>query len=539
MRGADYLVKTLAKAGVSRLFSLSGNQVMPVYDACLDAGIDIVHTRHEAAAVFMAEAYAQLTGEVGIALVTAGPGFSNALGPLVAARASESPVLLLSGDAPLGLDGWGGFQELPQTTIASSLTKGSFRATTAERLGEDVMQALKLAAGGRPGPAHLALPIDVLEANFAAIGDLSNDLEMGADDASPRTEDVETLLANLGHADRPLLLTGPALNKTRFGEELDQLGVALDTPVIPMESPRGLKDASLGNLAGVLKRADLILCLGKSIDFALGFGAHDIAGDSCHWMVVDAENEASERACRHLGERLIQIVQAEPRSTARALIAKGVAAQSRRAWHKEVEAGCRSEARADTAQAPMSGKISSDALCAAVQQQIVLQSSSVAVLDGGEFGQWAQAGIRADERLTNGPAGAIGGGMCYAIAAKLARPEATVFALMGDGSAGFHLAEFETARRIGTPFVAVIGNDACWNAEHQIQLRDYGPDRLIGCELSAARYDLAAEGLGGHGEFVTDLGELDAALERAIAAQKPACVNVQIEGLPAPGGVPH
>lgn len=203
MRGADYLVNTLAKAGISRLFSLSGNQIMPVYDACLDAGIDIVHTRHEAAAVFMAEAYAQLTGEVGIALVTAGPGFSNALGPLVAVRASESPVLLLSGDAPLGLDSWGGFQELPQTTIASSLTKGSFRATMAERLGDDVMQALKLAAGGRPGPAHLALPIDVLEADFADIGDLSNDLEMEADDASPRTEDVEVLLANLGHAAPP------------------------------------------------------------------------------------------------------------------------------------------------------------------------------------------------------------------------------------------------------------------------------------------------------------------------------------------------
>jgi acetolactate synthase-1/2/3 large subunit len=118
-------------------------------------------------------------------------------------------------------------------------------------------------------------------------------------------------------------------------------------------------------------------------------------------------------------------------------------------------------------------------------------------------------------------------------------PEATIFALMGDGTAGFHLAEFETATREGKAFVAVIGNDERWNAEHQIQLRDYGPDRLIGCTLSDARYDLAARGLGAHDEFVSDLADLDAALERAVQSGKPACVNVQIEGLPAPSGAAH
>ncbi len=144
MRGADILVQTLAKAGVRRIFGLSGNQIMPIFDACIDAGIEIVHTRHEAAAVFMADAFAQLTGQVGIALVTAAPGFANALGPLYSARASESPVLLLSGAAPIAQDGMGAFQELAQAEMAAAVTKLSFRASSAATLGK------------RHGAAHCA-----------------------------------------------------------------------------------------------------------------------------------------------------------------------------------------------------------------------------------------------------------------------------------------------------------------------------------------------------------------------------------------------
>ena len=156
------------------------------------------------------------------------------------------------------------------------------------------------------------------------------------------------------------------------------------------------------------------------------------------------------------------------------------------------------------------------------------------ISDGGEFGQWAQAALPVENRLINGPAGAIGGGLCYAIGAKVARPDATIFTLMGDGTAGFHFAEFETAVREKLPFVAVIGNDRRWNAEHQIQLRDYGAQRLIGCDLSGARYDLAVAGLGGHGEHVTRRDELLPALRRAVASGLPACVNIEMEGLAAP-----
>jgi len=154
--------------------------------------------------------------------------------------------------------------------------------------------------------------------------------------------------------------------------------------------------------------------------------------------------------------------------------------------------------------------------------------------DGGEFGQWAQACVSAPTRVINGPSGAIGGGICYAIAAKLARPDATVVVLMGDGTSGFHFAEYDTAMRSGAAIVAVVGNDAKWNAEHLIQMRDYGAQRLIGCELNRTRYDMAAAGLGCHGEHVTESGKLGSALKRALASGQAACVNVEIEGIGAP-----
>jgi acetolactate synthase-1/2/3 large subunit len=169
-----------------------------------------------------------------------------------------------------------------------------------------------------------------------------------------------------------------------------------------------------------------------------------------------------------------------------------------------------------------------------VQKHLDAAKPAILISDGGEFGQWAQACLSGPRRLINGPSGAIGGSLCYGIAAKKAEPDATVIAMMGDGTAGFHFSEFETAAREGAPFVAVIGNDACWNAEHQIQRNAYGPERAVGCELLPTRYDAVATALGGYGELVQESAALRPALERALASRKPACVNVAIERLPAP-----
>jgi acetolactate synthase-1/2/3 large subunit len=161
----------------------------------------------------------------------------------------------------------------------------------------------------------------------------------------------------------------------------------------------------------------------------------------------------------------------------------------------------------------------------------------VLVADGGEFGQWSQATLSAPHRLLNGPAGAIGAALPFAAAARLALPGSAVVAMLGDGTFGFHASELDTAVRGGLGYVAVVGNDACWNAEYQIQLRSYGAARAQGLELLPTRYDRVAEGFGAHGEHVERPAELAPALERASAAARAgraACVNVRIERLAAP-----
>ena len=156
------------------------------------------------------------------------------------------------------------------------------------------------------------------------------------------------------------------------------------------------------------------------------------------------------------------------------------------------------------------------------------------ICDGGEWGQWAQACITAPTRILNGPAGSIGTSIPFALAARLARPDARIVTVLGDGTAGFHIMEYDTAVRYDLPFVAALGNDAAWNAEYQIQLREYGDERLVGCELLPSRYDRVVEALGGHGENVESANDLTPALERAGASGLPALVNVNLARDAAP-----
>jgi acetolactate synthase-1/2/3 large subunit len=188
----------------------------------------------------------------------------------------------------------------------------------------------------------------------------------------------------------------------------------------------------------------------------------------------------------------------------------------------------------DWKEPPRCKKIHPVDLCRAIQPLLSRDPEAIFVSDGGEVGQWAQALLNAPRRIINGVAGSIGASMPFALAARLFEPRAPVIAVMGDGTFGFHMAEFDTAVRHNLPFVAIVGNDATWNAEYQIQLRSYGAARAHGCELLPSRYDKVVEALGGHAEFVEVLDDLAPALERAVASGNPACVNVIIERVAAP-----
>jgi len=535
LRGADILARSLAQAGMRRIFSLSGNHIMPVYDAAIEAELAITHVRYEGAAVHMADAWARLTGEVGIALLTGGPGHANGVGALYTALASESPMVLLSGHAPLNELGHGSFQEMRQADMAAPAVKASWTASSAESLGADIVKACRIAHSGRPGPVHLSLPFDVLE-NKVADGERA--IAKAADFAPAVTEcgqkNLQALQSLLKSAARPLILLGPTLAHAPVAALVQQLADATGVPALCMESPRGINDPALGAVAGVLAKADLVVLIGKQPDFTLRFGKSPAFAADCRFAVIDPENDALQRALGNLGEkRVVLSAQADAVATVRALI-KAAQHKAGGAWVQEVAAAVAFRPAAWKDIASGDGAVHPVEMGRAVQEVLDASPEAVFVADGGEIGQWAQACVSAPARIINGPGGSIGSAVPFALAARMARPKAPVIAMMGDGAFGFHLMEFDTAVRAGLPVIVVVGNDACWNAEHQIQLRTYGKDRAHGCELLGTRYDLAVAALGGHGELVTRVSELRPALQRAIASGKPACINVMIQRLAAP-----
>jgi len=275
-------------------------------------------------------------------------------------------------------------------------------------------------------------------------------------------------------------------------------------PVVGMESPRGVADPSLGAFAQVLARADCALLVGKPLDFTLRFGK--VFATDCEVLEGDPDDDA------------LQVLEA---------LGRAVTAAPSDAWLEEV--------RTAIAFRPAEwDRLHTVQMLRALQPVLDEHSDSVFVCDGGEFGQWAQACLSASNRVINGVAGSIGAALPFAVAARLALPDAPVIAVMGDGTFGFHPAEIDTAVRYKLPFVAIVGNDARWNAEYQIQLRNYGRERLVGCELLPTRYDQVATAFGGYGEHVTEPAQMLPAVRRAIASGLPAVVNVTIERLAAP-----
>jgi acetolactate synthase-1/2/3 large subunit len=414
---------------------------------------------------------------------------------------------------------------MEQAAVAAPVAKASWRAKDAARLAEDIAAALDLARSGRPGPVHVSLPGDLLEAR---VGDEVSAAAPGGREASiaAPAERVEEVLALLAAARRPLVLLGPAMARGARRAAVARLGEATGVPALAMESPRGFNDPWLHLAAPLIGRADLLLLLGKKPDFVVRFAEPPAFAGDCRVIQVDAD-AASLRAGA-LG------IVADP-----AVVADQLATAARRrtwshrAWGEEVMRA-RATVPADWAAARQSARAPIHPLRVAAALQRHVDRGAILVADGGEFGQWIQGGVEAEPRLFNGPAGGIGGAIPMAVATRLRHPDRPVIAALGDGTFGFHAFELDTAARYRLPVVAVVGNDARWNAEHQLQIRHYGADRTVGCELSPSRYEQIAVALGGHGERVERADDLEPALDRALRSGLPAVINVMIDGLSAP-----
>jgi acetolactate synthase I/II/III large subunit len=536
IRGADIVIKALERAGHTTIFTLSGNHIMSLFDAAIDSKLELLHVRHEAASVHMADAYGRLTGKPGIAWVTGGPGHANAMGALFTAQSQETPMVLLSGHTETDQLGRGGFQELRQAEMAAPVTKASWMATDTATVGMEVAKALRIATTGRPGPVHLSLPSDVLDGvveESAVVWPADSDFV--APPIALNDTAAHAILSIISTARRPLLVAGPQLANRSGRALLSRIESTFGIPTCIMESPRGFNDATYGALAEVARRTDLVILLGKALDFTLKFGGQPVNPDS-RFICIEPDGALLERAARELGPRLAFGCVADTRPAAETLI-KMAAGKTLNGggWFHDARALMDDRPSALFGQTSKTdGKLHPAELFAGLKGYVENDPDTVLICDGGEFAQWGQAMLRNDRRMINGVGGSIGSSLPIAGAARVVERRAPIFAVLGDGTFGFHMSEFETAVRLNLPYVAIVGTDCRWNAEYNLQVRDYGPNRTHGCELDPTRYDLVVTALGGHGELVQNAADLPGAVERAMASGKPACVNVMIESIPSP-----
>jgi acetolactate synthase-1/2/3 large subunit len=422
--------------------------------------------------------------------------------------------------------------------MAAPVSKASWTATSTATLGADVAKAIRTARSGRPGPVHLSLPSDLLDATVAQ-GDVQWP-EPHAFTASPvalNDPAADTILGIIATAQRPFLLAGPQLANRSGRDLLARIEAATQIPTAIMESPRGFNDATLGAFADAIRRADLIVLLGKAFDFTLKFGEAPAIDAACRWIVIDPEAALVDRAIGEMGERVVFACVADTHPAGEALIRRAAGKTlSSAAWFAEVRTLLTDRPAAwATLASSTPGKLHPIEVFRALKPHVAKHADTMLICDGGEFAQWGQSVLPVvPRRLINGVCGSIGSSLPMAGAACVLERDAPVFVVLGDGTFGFHMSEFETAVRCNLPFIAVVGTDARWNAEYNLQVRDYGPNRTIGCELLPTRYDLVVTALGGHGELVQSAEELPGAIERSLASGKPSCINVMIESIPAP-----
>jgi acetolactate synthase-1/2/3 large subunit len=419
--------------------------------------------------------------------------------------------------------------------MAKPVTKASWTVGDAGSLGNDIGKAIRIALSGRRGPVHLSLPSDLLDARLdesAVTWPASGAVKREAlGDA-----DCGKILSLLAATKRPIIFAGPQMSSVAGRDLLARLEAATGVPAIILESPRGLADATLGALPDVAREVDLVVLLGKALDFSLKWAAAPAFDPAVALIAIDPEAELIARAMREKSDALLFACVADP-----ALAAEKLAASAKQQGSQH--AAWLAEARRALDARPASWRdVVSKTPCRlhpaevfrALRPVVERDPDTILICDGGEYAQWGQSMLPVRRRLVNGVAGAIGSSLSFALAARLVEGRAPVFAVLGDGTIGFHISEFETAVRRALPFVAILGNDARWNAESEIQRRVYGANRMHGCELLPARYDQVVTALGGHGEYVERAADLPAAIERALASGKPACVNVMIESTAAP-----
>jgi acetolactate synthase-1/2/3 large subunit len=534
--GAHLLTRALREEGVDTIFTLAGDHILPLLDLLADEGFRLIDCRHEQAAVHMADAWGRMTGRLGVCAFTT-PGHANAIPGLVNALSSESPVLNIAGSAALRDYHRGIMQEVDQVGMARPATKGAWLVHDARRIPDMVATAVRTAFEGRRGPVHLTLPIDVQTQRV-------EEAEVRFYDAvayrpqAPRVaarEQIDAALRLLRGAERPLIVAGTPAAYGDWGPALERLIETTKLPLMTEEAARGIVsdqhpycfgffDLSQRQPANLIREADVVLLLGKMLDFTVGYGLPPILAQSAKLIQV----EPSGVQVGH--NRGVDVGIVGDVGPVAEQLAAAAAAQAwpERPWLERLRAAraaerARIEALA-TDEAPLRSMFVHKTLAA------ILQPDDVLVFDGGDYAYYGRAYLPARQPRSwyyLPHLGMLGQAVPTAIAAKLARPGSRVFCITGDGSFGFNGMELDTAVRHGLDIVVLLGNDAAWGIDKNIQLGLYG--KPVVTDLAPTRYDLVAAGLGAHGELVERPEQLAPALERALVAGRPALLNIRVQ----------
>lgn len=524
MFGGTLVARWLQAQGVTHVFALCGEHILPVLDGLAEAGIEVIGARHEQAAVLEAEAFARVTGHPGVALVTAGPGVTNAVGGLAVANTCGSPVMLLAGRTSTQMRLTGTFQDADGVGIARPVTKWADTVFETARLPDYLAAGWRRMLGGRPGAVMLELPHNVLKGS-AEVAPARVVLPERAG-ASPAG--IASALALLEDAERPVAIAGSGAFWSGAAGALGAFAERAAVPVTTVNAARGLipddHPCSLGPLAEAglaLLQADVVLLAGTKLDASVTFGKAPLFTGKERLVQIDVEpasvglNRAPEVGL--LGDARVVLSQladawdAKPKDSWLAR-AKESGAQMHAAW-ESVTSG-------EGSPVPP-GRIAREIISAAGRDAVL-------VSDGGDIHTWCVTTFPAYRPgsllTTHDSLGTVGVGVPYALGAKAAAPDRTVLACIGDGSFGFGALELETAARHNLPFVAVVANNGAWGMVRHEQTRQFRPTPAT--ELSVASYERIAEAFGGHAERVEDASRLGPAIARAIASGKPAVVNV-------------
>jgi acetolactate synthase-1/2/3 large subunit len=539
--GAQAITRSLRLEGVDTIFTVAGDHILPLLDVLADEGFRLIDCRHEQAAVHMADAWGRITGRLGVTAVTT-PGHANAIPGLAHAMSTESPVLNISGSADMKNYSRGIMQEIDQVNMAKPVTKGAWLVHEPSRIPDFIALAARTSFEGRRGPTHLTIPVDVQSGLFdetsvswpTAAATRRSGVTLGAPDQI--TEAVRLLKA----AERPLIVASSPAAYGEWTAIYERLIETTKLPFMTEEAARGIVpdshpycfgffDLSQHQTANLIREADCVLLLGKIIDFTIGYGLPPIIAADAKVIQIDP---SAMQIGRNRGVDVGIVGDVGP-------IVAQLADEAQKSswdelpWVQRFRDMATSHIERMNAFVTDEVPIRSMRVHAAIAAQ--LRPDDVLVFDGGDYPYFGRATLPAQAPrswyyLPN--LGMLGSAVPVAMAAKLAKPDSRVFCITGDGAFGFNAMEIDTAVRLGLNIVVILGNDAAWGIDKNLQLGIYG--KAVITDLAPSRYDVVAEGLGAYGELVEQPQDIAPALERALAAGRPALLNIMVQSQISP-----